>query len=75
MSGQRAAKRSERSEDGTPAARDPPEGRAEKAPRQRENLLGRGTPRSFFHSPPGIREPDCETYMSSRSEVIVIWRW
>ena len=38
--------------------------------------LGRGTPKSFSPShPAAIREPDCETDKSSRSEVLVIWRW
>ena len=43
-SGRRGATRSERSEDGTPEARDPPEG---------GRGAGRGTPRSFSYSLPG----------------------
>ncbi len=39
------------------------------------------SPRTWGGARPGLSllpapgEPDCETYMSSRSEVLVIWRW
>ena len=70
VSGQRGAKRSERSEDGTPEARDPAEGRTGEA----VSRVPKKTPRAghalalLLHSPRGIREPDCETDKSSRRE-------
>jgi hypothetical protein len=63
-------------EDGTPEARDPPEGdHGDNAPRSAKFPRAGHAQIFLLHSPLGIREPDCETYMSSRSEIIVIWRW
>ena len=81
VSGRRGAKRSEPStvpwrRGRNPRSTRPARGRSRRQrPRHGRASLGRGTPKSFSYSPRGIREPDCETYMSSRSEVLVIWRW
>jgi DNA-binding CsgD family transcriptional regulator len=83
VSGQRGAKRSERFH-GIPwnARTEPPQHATrpravtEVALRAPTSSLGAGHAQVFlFALTPGIREPDCETYMSSRSEVLVIWRW
>ena len=70
MSGRRGARgaaptRSERSEDGTPAARDPPEGCRELRPRDPVVVaLGRGTPK-FFHSCTALeRDPGFQEWVA-----------